>query len=446
MNLLLAVALLLQDKAAEETFNKIEEAIQKAKTLSFKYKFELAVNGQKRTTQGNGAVILKEGSKFNVTGALVGTGPKVGFELVSDGAKMVRARFGADPPTDLPSNMNRLMAIQIARLGVAKAFFFPSVQDGEKDKKEETDLKNIFKMSGLKSGEDDQDGKTLTYTLKVLHELGSADVKVWYDPKTFKLLKRTLGVREHLESPVGATLVETYEEFTLNVDVPDGTFTLPFDGAAVETLKKITRTIETAKTVSVKFHYEEESAKRDQTILSNRGTGQLLLKEGNLASFEMKWQQGGPLNKETRILSDGQKTWVKGFGTDAVMETPKLLNTNWTLAITRPGLAGGAFLIGQSILSNYEVHLGYAYSISALKRGPEEKGLASLTSKLTRNSVSPFTEDQVFWYDPKTFKPVKLIHTRQSEGGNSSMTETYDEFILGAVISDEKFKFPKVDK
>lgn len=46
MNLLMAVVLLLQDKTAEETFKKIEEMIEKAKSVSVQYKVE-GINGER---------------------------------------------------------------------------------------------------------------------------------------------------------------------------------------------------------------------------------------------------------------------------------------------------------------------------------------------------------------------------------------------------------------
>jgi len=52
-------------------------------------------------------------------------------------------------------------------------------------------------------------------------------VKVWYDPKTLKLLKRYYQIRERDGGPVRSTLVETYDDFALDVDIPDEKFKLP---------------------------------------------------------------------------------------------------------------------------------------------------------------------------------------------------------------------------
>jgi len=137
MSLLLGAALLMQDKSAEETFKKIEERIERAKTLDVKFKFELSVTGAKSTSQGGGSLTLKEGNKFKVTGFR--SGQKDEFEMVSDGKKMLRTPFGDSTPTETPANLGRLITGGLARLGIAKPFFFPSLMDGKRDDKEETD-------------------------------------------------------------------------------------------------------------------------------------------------------------------------------------------------------------------------------------------------------------------------------------------------------------------
>jgi outer membrane lipoprotein-sorting protein len=51
-----------------------------------------------------------------------------------------------------------------------------------------------------------------------------ADVRLWYDPKTLKLLKRTV---DFGKKDSQGTIRESYEEFTLNADIPEEKFKLP---------------------------------------------------------------------------------------------------------------------------------------------------------------------------------------------------------------------------
>jgi hypothetical protein len=51
-------------------------------------------------------------------------------------------------------------------------------------------------------------------------------VKIWYDPRTWRLFRRTVAIRE---GDVRGTLTETYDEYVLNGDIPDGQFKLPAD-------------------------------------------------------------------------------------------------------------------------------------------------------------------------------------------------------------------------
>jgi outer membrane lipoprotein-sorting protein len=87
----------------------------------------------------------------------------------------------------------------------------------------------ILKMSDLKQGEDDGVLKTPTWTVTVSKTLMPAaskpmPIKLWYDPKSLKPVKRTATI---MKGDVEVKWSETYENITLNADIPDEKFKLP---------------------------------------------------------------------------------------------------------------------------------------------------------------------------------------------------------------------------
>jgi hypothetical protein len=83
-------------------------------------------------------------------------------------------------------------------------------------------LKDLLPVSEIKAGPDDKAAKTLTYKLKVEREI--VDVRLWYEPQTLKILKRTLSGKSG-ESEL--SLTETYEGLVLDAEIPDEKFKLP---------------------------------------------------------------------------------------------------------------------------------------------------------------------------------------------------------------------------
>src|SRR6476620_4302343 len=91
MNLLLAAVLLMQDKTAEDSFNKIEEQILRSKTLRVEFILSTEDGGKKRASPGS--LLLKEGNKVHFsmdTGETLGPQKLVATALC-DGTMMLQA-------------------------------------------------------------------------------------------------------------------------------------------------------------------------------------------------------------------------------------------------------------------------------------------------------------------------------------------------------------------
>ncbi|MBI3854164.1 MAG: hypothetical protein HY293_00575 [Planctomycetes bacterium] len=235
MNLLLAAVLLLQDKTAEEAFQKIGETIEKAKTLSVRIKVELtaSVGGQPAKAESSGTLLLKDPNKANLhlTGKFSAAGQEreMVTRFVTDGQKIEAENLGekTSPAKNIKGGFKPLLS----RSGVAFGISPVLSQSYGPDRKpiaSDLDLLKAFELSDFKKGSDDAGTKTLAYVLKMRvfeDEQRHCNVKLWYDPKTWKILKRTFDVT--LGPDKGTHLTETYEEMALEVDIPDEKFRLP---------------------------------------------------------------------------------------------------------------------------------------------------------------------------------------------------------------------------
>ena len=206
---LIAALALLQQESAEETFKRLEQSVQKAKSLTLKYRLDLTQGGQ--TATATGVLFLKEGNKLKVT--IVGA--KGNPWTVSDGTKMKvddRQAVLDGAEWDTPKDLNAKMTTAFVRRGLLDLPDFPG-----RLRRYDIDPKEKIKVSDFKFGDKDGDLQTLTYVVQEGN--GQADLKLWFDPKSLALKKRTLSVAR-----MNAIVTETYEEFTVNGEIPDEIF------------------------------------------------------------------------------------------------------------------------------------------------------------------------------------------------------------------------------
>jgi outer membrane lipoprotein-sorting protein len=219
MSILLALAISLQDGTAEESYRRLEETLQKAKSLSLKYTLDLAMGGQQ--ISASGTLSLKEGNRLKIVlRTKGGVGPNQELSVVSDGSTV---RTQPKPPgwTEaewaVPKTQNESVIVALLRVGCLDLHWLPHrIHDSENDPK------RALVVSDLRQGEDDSGLRTLLYTLQE----GSARVqmKVWFDPKGWILRKRVLTIpAQNGKAPTNVT--ETYEP-VVNSEVSDDVFKL----------------------------------------------------------------------------------------------------------------------------------------------------------------------------------------------------------------------------
>jgi outer membrane lipoprotein-sorting protein len=227
MNLLLAAVLLVQDKSAEATLAKIEESFEKAQTVSIKFKWEPVMTkgplaGKENMTTGT--LTLKDGNRM-----LLQANMRLGENtnkavIISDGTTLYRNLKGTETKREsTPPSLKRGVILSSFRAGIMQTVFFTRLSNLKVDPEElESALAHPVETCDVNGGEDDGEAKTLTYKIRVRPE-HTAAIKLWYDPKRLLPLKRT--IRD--DNRDSGSVTETFEEVSLNADIPNEKFKLP---------------------------------------------------------------------------------------------------------------------------------------------------------------------------------------------------------------------------
>jgi outer membrane lipoprotein-sorting protein len=230
MNLLLAAAVLLQDKTAEETLKKIETQIEKARTVSLKCNFEISQTLPKTSLlSGSAMVILKRSDRLLLTTRNPDDPEKQIARLICNGERLrCFSPELADSHLHYPANCEKIFRFGISHLGIHLAWdlFGNTVPVGTRAPG--IDPKLACQISDLKNGADEGSAKTLTYLIKVGDDVGwginTCNIKLSYDPKTYRPLKRiATATGENRER----TITENYSDVILDAEIPDEKFTLP---------------------------------------------------------------------------------------------------------------------------------------------------------------------------------------------------------------------------
>lgn len=220
MTLLAALVFLLQDKVAEETFRQLEESIDKAKSLSVKAQGDVAWKAKPQLDRSVESTLLAaDGNRFSEYSKMFQQGVFFDSDLRSDGSKVWSALLGT--LARKPGVARADFSVKLLRMGVVLKSLYVV-----KDQQRVEEIKGSLKVSNLKTGPVDGASKSLTYTLDIaLREGISADVTLWYDPATKKLLKRSAVVKE--DGVERGTVTEKYSEYATNKDIPAESFKVP---------------------------------------------------------------------------------------------------------------------------------------------------------------------------------------------------------------------------
>ena len=231
MNLIVGLALLLQDTAAEDVHKRIEETLRKAKTVTLAWTWEVRPWASK-VWEGSGTLLLKKGDKANLSLKFENPAGKHQLRLVSDGSAM---KYTYEPSNQMSLKIvheatpkNIMDDLGIVRFGPFEGLKYSGMmkiypRGGELDRF----ARESLKLTAFKLGEDDKGARILTYGI-MSYQQDQSEVKLWYDPQSHQPLKRLI---RHEFWPVGGangkTQTESIEQFTLDAEIPDEKFALP---------------------------------------------------------------------------------------------------------------------------------------------------------------------------------------------------------------------------
>ena len=217
----LAAGHLVVDQRAEETFKKIEDSILEAKTISVTIRRgDTDAFGEEVTT-----LLLKKGNKFRLETKRSVKGKLCETVVISDGR---RAYTQGKPELDAAPQEDNRHQVSLSRLGYTPMTLWSySRSQGCVVMREPTDWRQELDLSNVRLGGTDIRGMTLLYNVRARRgpkgePLADYEITTWYDPATFRPLRRKVeGIDKRF------SLTEVYENLTLNADIPDEKFKLP---------------------------------------------------------------------------------------------------------------------------------------------------------------------------------------------------------------------------
>jgi outer membrane lipoprotein-sorting protein len=224
---LIAAVVLLQVESAEDAFKKIGETVLKAKSVRVAFQWE----GTGRSEAGGkveavGTVLLKEGNRASLVATVTEKGQPSELRIISDGST-VKTKLGPRRMLEcpVPGNLETGLKMSIHRLGAMQAVLIAHkvcMLDVD-DQEEALDMTRKPRLFEFKNGPDDGESRTITYKVAPDGQDTAAEIKLWFDPETFRLVKRTIS----LKKPTESVFTENYKDWSLDADLENEEFTLP---------------------------------------------------------------------------------------------------------------------------------------------------------------------------------------------------------------------------
>ncbi|HLY75188.1 MAG TPA: hypothetical protein VKU80_13795 [Planctomycetota bacterium] len=199
----------------QEALRRIRAALESSETACIKFTLEpdplLPPPSLGAPVLKTGAVFLKQGNKLNLSvqewDSRDARGvPATEARLVSDGVRIQRCLLQRGLSVSTEDAKAARIAPRLAEwfLRAGTLFSWPEV----------VDLGSPEQIRNLQAGPDSAGARVLSYSA------GPVSVTLWYDPRSYKVLRRVL------TSKAIGTVTETFQEYEFNEDMPDSLFVL----------------------------------------------------------------------------------------------------------------------------------------------------------------------------------------------------------------------------
>ena len=215
----------IQCDLAGESFARIEKRLLSAKSLRIDFSDEFVVAGRAQSirTDTSGSIIMKADNKLLIREDITLEGSKTSNLLVSDGSQM-SGSYGGDSSKvqKVPLYINKFLATVLLRerlqtVSLNALLLFDNPDYGKEMSAKDYPLTFLHEST-------DETGSVITYTYKISTlSPHSVEARLWYDPKTLSLLKRTIKVRVGTEQ---STHTEIFKKVSVNEELSDSLFTI----------------------------------------------------------------------------------------------------------------------------------------------------------------------------------------------------------------------------
>src|SRR5207249_3955846 len=164
---------LLQDNTAEVTFKKIEETLEKAKSIQVKFScsFASSKDGNNVKASACGTLLVKEGNKVKLESQLLWNGAAQDMTLVSDGTRrQVEWKRGDQvirpPVSPTPASMGVHYVRTLTRVGLTPAQVLQFIFFEDAARSKAASPASTFTASGFKAGGNGLDENALTFNVQ----------------------------------------------------------------------------------------------------------------------------------------------------------------------------------------------------------------------------------------------------------------------------------------
>lgn len=212
---------------AEQTFKKIEDVVSKAKATRVQYAWEgTSSSDLAAKVEAAGVVLIKEGNRTSLSATITERERTSELKVVSDGST-VKTRLGPHRVLEcvVPKNFGQGLKLALHRLGAMQAVLIAHkvCMLDEEEQEEALKLGKKPAVADFRHGPDDGESKTMLYKIIPDGAESAAEVKLWYAPETYRLVKRTITIKKPAES----VFTEIYKEWTLDAELENEEFKQP---------------------------------------------------------------------------------------------------------------------------------------------------------------------------------------------------------------------------
>lgn len=223
-----AIIKVLDPRDSREALENINERLAKAKTIKVVFRggttFRPKDIIEDQTTVFTGEIFLKVGGKAYCSSSRHAAGYKSGAEsfLVCDGSTVLLGRV-VTSTLPAPAGLREALEMALVRMGLcATATFGGYIVDILRGDTNFENFASTLQLADYAGLEDDGKFRVLAYTLKGTTYGMAGKVRVWYDPSTYRPIKRLIEIGSS-----NTRITESYEEFTLDGEIPDEKFKIP---------------------------------------------------------------------------------------------------------------------------------------------------------------------------------------------------------------------------